>query len=120
MVGAYLAKLERDIGGGALHLLLLALIARMGPIHGYALIRGLADATDGSLQFKPGTIYPILNELERMAILRSGWVAGDNGPQRKTYELTATGREVLASAAKRWARVRDGVDGALGHGGAKR
>jgi PadR family transcriptional regulator, regulatory protein PadR len=117
MVDAYLGRLERDMAAGALHLLLLGLIARMAPIHGYALIRALAESTDGLLQFKPGTIYPILNDLEKQGIVRSSWVSGETGPQRKAYELTATGREVLAGAAKSWARLRLGVDQTLTGGG---
>ena len=117
MVDAYLGRLERDMAAGALHLLLLGLIARMAPIHGYALIRALADSTDGLLQFKPGTIYPILNDLEKQGIVRSSWVSGDTGPQRKAYELTATGREVLASAGKSWTRLKQGVDHTLAGGG---
>jgi PadR family transcriptional regulator, regulatory protein PadR len=116
LVDAYLGKLERDMAAGALHLLLLGLIARMAPIHGYALIRALADSTEGALQFKPGTIYPILNDLERQGIVRSSWVAGETGPQRKAYELTATGKEVLSTAGKSWARIRQGVDATLGGG----
>ena len=79
--------------------------------------RALAEGTDGLLQFKPGTIYPILNDLEKQGIVRSSWVAGDTGPQRKAYELTATGREVLASATKSWGRLRHGVDATLAGGG---
>lgn len=121
MVDAYIGKLERDMAAGTLHLLLLGLIARMDPIHGYGLIRALAESTDHMLQFKPGTIYPILNDLERQGIVRSSWVASASGPQRKTYELTATGREVLVTATKSWARIRTGVEATLtGSGGAKR
>lgn len=101
------------MAGGALHLLLLGLIARMAPIHGYALIRALTESTDGLLRFKPGTIYPILNELEKQGIVRSSWVHGDTGPQRKAYELTSTGREVLAGASKSWTRLRQGIDHTL-------
>lgn len=107
------------MAAGALHLLLLGLIARMSPIHGYALIRALAESTDGLLQFKPGTIYPILNDLEKQGIVRSSWVSGETGPQRKAYELTATGREVLTSASKSWTKLRVGVDQTL-TGGARR
>lgn len=110
---AYLARLERDMASGALHLLLLGLVARHAPIHGYALIRALTETTGEQVQFKPGTIYPILNDLERMGIVRSTWVASESGPQRKAYALTATGREALAAAAASWGRIRDGVDATL-------
>ena len=43
-----------------------------------------------------GTVYPILERLERRGWIRSEWAAGDAGPhgerQRRLYELTAEGK----------------------------
>lgn len=113
----YLAKLERDMAIGVLHLLLLAHIRRGAPIHGYGLIRAIAETTRGGLQLKAGTVYPILNDLEESGIVRSEWGQGESGPQRRYYELTPRGRQVLDLVGARWAGLRDAVDGVLGTGG---
>jgi DNA-binding PadR family transcriptional regulator len=38
--------------------------------------------------------YRTLRELEREGLMRSAWITGD-GPPRRTYRITATGRLVL-------------------------
>ncbi|MCD1573039.1 PadR family transcriptional regulator [Agromyces mediolanus] len=69
-----------------------------------------ADAVWGLLVIKesgrnPGTVYPILDRLERLGWATSEW--GDeperSGPRRKYYALTAEGRDAAAAllAARR-------------------
>lgn len=114
MVEDYLVRLERDMATGALHAMLLGHIGHSAPIHGYGLIKAMDEATEGGLLFKPGTIYPILNEFERSGIVKSTWGAGESGPQRKYYTLTPRGKQVLILAGQRWKRIRASVDLALG------
>lgn len=61
--------------------------------YGYSLIRVLAES--GSVSLKEGTIYPILARLGRDALVRSQWVESDQGPPRKYYELTLSGRHLF-------------------------
>ena len=61
--------------------------------YGYSLIRVLAES--GSVSLKEGTIYPILARLGRDGLVRSEWVESDQGPPRKYYELTSSGRQLF-------------------------
>jgi PadR family transcriptional regulator PadR len=61
--------------------------------YGYSLIRVLAE--NGSISLKEGTIYPILARLGRDGLVRSEWVESDQGPPRKYYELTSSGRHLF-------------------------
>ncbi len=61
--------------------------------YGYSLIRVLAER--GSLTLKEGTIYPILARLDREGLVRSEWVESDQGPPRKYYVLTLSGRKLF-------------------------
>ena len=70
------------------------------PVHGYAIARELEDLGFGSVT--GGTLYPILNRLQRDEMLSARWVEGAGGPGRKIYELTARGAEELAHQAERW------------------
>jgi PadR family transcriptional regulator PadR len=47
------------------------------------------------MALKEGTIYPILARLDREGLVRSEWVVSDQGPPRKYYVLTATGRQLF-------------------------
>lgn len=48
---------------GHLDLLLLAVLRR-GPQHGYAVIAGLGELSDGAFDLPEGTVYPALHKLE--------------------------------------------------------
>lgn len=61
--------------------------------YGYSLVRVLSET--GSISLKEGTIYPILARLDRDGLVRSEWVESDQGPPRKYYALTSTGRQLF-------------------------
>lgn len=61
--------------------------------YGYSLIRVLSES--GPVSLKEGTIYPILARLDRDGLVRSEWVESDQGPPRKYYALTSSGRQLF-------------------------
>jgi PadR family transcriptional regulator PadR len=61
--------------------------------YGYSLVRVLSES--GSVSLKEGTIYPILARLDRDGLVRSEWVESDQGPPRKYYALTSSGRQLF-------------------------
>jgi PadR family transcriptional regulator, regulatory protein PadR len=61
--------------------------------YGYSLVRALAESN--SIALKEGTIYPILARLGRDGLVRSEWVESDQGPPRKYYGLTSSGRQLF-------------------------
>ena len=56
---------------GTLPLLLLHLL-RGGPLHGYALAQRIHQQSEGVLDFKEGTLYPLLHSLEALNAARPG------------------------------------------------
>jgi PadR family transcriptional regulator PadR len=112
----YLQKLERDMVGGFLHLLILQHLSRHTVLHGYGLIKEMEAATGGRGLWKEGTIYPLLGAMEREGLVRSRWGQGEEGPRRKYYELTGAGRQMLRLAKAQWADLRAMLDALLeGH-----
>ena len=61
--------------------------------YGYSLVRVLCER--GSISLKEGTIYPILARLDRDGLVRSEWVESGQGPPRKYYSLTGSGRQLF-------------------------
>jgi PadR family transcriptional regulator PadR len=105
----YLERLERDMTGGFLHLLVLEHLRRHAPIHGYGLIRAMeADQAPG--QWKEGTIYPLLATFEKEGLITSRWGVPGSGARRKYYEMTSAGEEVRDLAVLKWNRLRDRLD----------
>jgi PadR family transcriptional regulator PadR len=66
--------------------------------YGYSLVRALTET--GSISLKEGTIYPILARLDRDGLVRSEWVESDQGPPRKYYALTTSGRQMFDELSK--------------------
>jgi len=78
--------------GEARYLVLDAL--RDGPKHGYEIIKALEERSGGSYAPSAGTIYPTLQHLEDLGLVRA-----DREGERKVYGLTEAGRAELATHA---------------------
>jgi DNA-binding PadR family transcriptional regulator len=78
-------------------LLLLALVE--GEQHGYALVRDIADQTDGVVKLEPGNLYRVLKRLVAdglIALSEQRPVAELDDERRRYYRLTALGARVAA------------------------
>ena len=95
-----LPTVRTDAVRGHLDGLLLAAL-EAGPLHGYAIIATVQERSDGALELRKGTIYPALNRLERIGLLRSTWQA-EGERRRRRYELTDAGRRALADERTAW------------------
>jgi len=85
---------------GVLELCVLGVLAD-GPTYGYAIAQRLDEAGLGVV--KGGTLYPLLTRLEGERWVEATWRAGDGGPGRKFFELTAGGRAELVRRDVLWA-----------------
>ncbi|GAA2384771.1 helix-turn-helix transcriptional regulator [Streptomyces glaucosporus] len=92
--------MKADAVRGHLDGLLLAVL-EPGPLHGYAIITAVQRRSGGALELRTGTVYPALNRLERIGLLRSTWDSvGER--RRRCYELTDAGRRALAEERTAW------------------
>jgi transcriptional regulator len=96
---------------GALPLLVLKILARRGPLHGYALSTQIEAMSDNVLRVEQGSLYPALHRMEEAGWIKARWVRTDHGRRARLYELTATGRRQLEAEQARW----HAVTGAVGH-----
>ena len=85
----------RRLRRGILKVALLKLLAEM-PRHGYDLIR---EVRQKGWAGGAGSVYPILAALEA-----AGLIAGRDEGQRRTYEITEKGRQVLGEHAAEFER----------------
>jgi len=71
-------------------------------LHGYMLIQEIKKASNEFCSPSESTLYPALNQL-----LKGGLIQQTNpkDKMRKTYHLTARGKEAFMVAAKTWNRV---------------
>jgi DNA-binding PadR family transcriptional regulator len=81
-----------------LSFLVLTVLAE-APQHGYGLLQGVTDLTDGAVRPQVATLYRTVDRLES-----DGWVVEHStdvvdGRFRRTYRLTEEGRTQLAAEA---------------------
>ncbi len=68
--------------------------AALEPICGVDIV---AELGRHGYRLSPGTLYPVLHELERAGYL-TGWTEVVGGKRRRYYEATAAGRKALGEA----------------------
>lgn len=95
---------------GVLEVCVLRVLAD-GETYGYAIASRLADTGLGVV--KGGTLYPLLNRLESAGLVTAQWRAGDGGPGRKYYLLTADGHQQLQDTAAQWSAFIEMTEGII-------
>ena len=74
-------------------------------MYGFQIIKKLFDTTDGEIEMKTGTLYPLLQTLENNGYIAASFVL-INGRDRNVYQITEKGRIYLSEQKKRWIRYR--------------
>jgi DNA-binding PadR family transcriptional regulator len=103
---------ERSFMAGSTKLYILSVLSK-GPLHGYGVLKEIKDKSDGCCTITPGTIYPVLRELERDGFIVSS-KAMTSGRTRITYELTSRGKQVLDAGLIKWESHIEGAKKILG------
>jgi PadR family transcriptional regulator, regulatory protein PadR len=104
-------KFQKDLNGGLVSLVLLAVLERSSEdLYGYEIAKRLAGVSEAGSIFKEGTIYPVLRALSAAELLTSRIVPSYSGPPRRYYRITDQGRAVLAEWKSIWMSTRDFVD----------
>jgi PadR family transcriptional regulator PadR len=105
------AKFQKELNGGLVGLVLLAVLAGSAEdLYGYEIAKRLASANEGVSIFKEGTIYPVLRSLSAAGLLTSRIVPSYTGPPRRYYRITERGHGVLAARQNIWKNTRSFVD----------
>src|ERR1700716_3372387 len=98
---------------GTLDLLILKILNRGGPLHGYAIAQRIHLVTDDSLRIEEGSLYPPLKRMTSGKWLRAQWVTPDTGRKARFYTITAAGRRQLGEEQRRWLLLTKAVEKAL-------
>ena len=70
---------RRELARGTLELAILSVLAA-APRYGYELMSLLKRSTDGALELKEGTLYPVLHRLEDGGLVTTFWEAEGRAP----------------------------------------
>jgi PadR family transcriptional regulator, regulatory protein PadR len=103
---------DLDLLQGTLDLLILKTLT-WGPMHGYAVVRWIGDATEEDLRVEEGALYTALHRIEKRGWVESEWGLSENNRKAKYYRLTADGRRELRAQTARWTRYTAAVSRVL-------
>jgi PadR family transcriptional regulator PadR len=92
---------DRELKKGSAELLILSLIEHTAR-HGYDIAQLIEARSDGVIQFKVASLYPLLYRLEARGWIQGRWVEKAGQRRRRYYRLTADGRKVLAAQRSTW------------------
>ena len=108
-----MAKHSNDRLQGTLDLLILKILDRSGPQHGYAIAQRIHQATSDSLRIEEGSLYPALQRMTHEKWLKAQWGTTDTGRKARFYTVTAAGRKQLEEEERRWVELTEAVNRAL-------
>lgn len=94
---------------GVLDMCVLAML-REKDSYGY----DIADSLSKKIMLADGTVYPILRKLAADGMVSTYLMESQNGPPRKYYHLTESGKNTLDEYIKDWEEFNKVVTGIIG------
>lgn len=76
-----------------------------GKKHGYAIIQGVEQLSDGGVDLKAGTLYAMLDRLTFDDVIETAGEEVVDGRLRRYYQLTTGGTALLSEESKRRVKV---------------
>jgi DNA-binding PadR family transcriptional regulator len=76
-----------------------------GPLHGYAIIKRVAELSNGDVQLSTGTLFGALDRLVESGLVEAGEEERVGGRVRRAYTLTQDGSAALEEEAGRLRRA---------------
>jgi PadR family transcriptional regulator PadR len=79
-------------------------ILNEGEDYGYSIIKKVMAASNNKLQWKEGSLYPVLGKLEKNGLV-SSYIKVENGRKRKYYSINKPGETRLQELRKEWGLI---------------
>ena len=105
-------KLNKELLKGSTNMLVLSLLEEKN-MYGYEMIKELTIKSENVFEFKEGTLYPILHNLEEKNYITSYWDE-TGAKKRKYYTITKQGKKHLKEKKEEWKIFSGGINQVLG------
>ena len=105
----------RDLFPGALEMMILRLL-KQRPMHGYALVQRIQQASQDLLQVEEGSLYPALQRLLKDGLVEADWGVSSTNRRVRIYRLTTDGAKHLSREVASFARMFAGINLVLAGG----
>jgi len=99
----------------ALDLLVLTILDRRGPLHGYGIANAIEELSEEALRIEEGSLYPALHRMEELGWISAEWIVTENKRRARFYQITRAGKKQLSAETQRWTDFSTGVARVLRH-----
>ncbi len=100
---------RQDSFQGSISLLVLKILARRGPLHGYGLTTHIEHFSQDVLRVEEGSLYPALHRMEEAGLIKAEWATTENNRRARLYEITRTGMKQLEQEESRWRTISNAI-----------
>jgi PadR family transcriptional regulator PadR len=99
----------------ALDMLILTILSRRGPSHGYGIAGAIQETSEEALRVDEGSLYPALHRMEEAGWITAEWTVTENKRRARIYRITRAGTKQLAAETESWNSFSAGVARVLRH-----
>jgi transcriptional regulator len=100
---------SRDLFPGALEMMVLRLL-KSEPMHGYALVQRIQQASNNLLQVEEGSLYPALQRLLKDGLVDAQWGVSATNRRVRIYRITRAGVKHLSNEVTSFERMLEGIN----------
>lgn len=94
-------KFSKSLTGAVSETLILSLLIHKS-YYGYELKKKLFDITDGRIVREAGSMYPLLNKMEKKGWVKSDWDIKTSERPRRIYNIQSEGIKELENQKEEW------------------
>ncbi len=98
-----MGEISKELTAASTIPLVLSILSE-GENYGYEIIRKVRSISGNEINWKEGTLYPILHKMEDKGLIDSFW-STYNGRKRKYYRINDAGRRTLSSELENWQMI---------------
>ena len=99
----------RDLFPGAVEMMVLRLL-KQRPLHGYALVQRIQQASNNLLQVEEGSLYPALQRLLKDGLVEAEWGVSATNRRVRVYRITRAGAKHLGQEVSSFDRMLEGIN----------
>jgi transcriptional regulator len=93
----------------ALDMLVLTILSRRGPTHGYGIANAIQETSEEALRVDEGSLYPALHRMEEAGWISAEWMMTENKRRARIYRISRAGVKQLAAERESWNSFAAGV-----------
>jgi PadR family transcriptional regulator, regulatory protein PadR len=98
-------KFSKELIGASAVPVILAILDQKES-YGYEIMLRVKELSKSQIEWKEGSLYPVLHKLEKTGLIKSLWKMAENGRHRKYYAINKKGRKALEEEIENWRMVQ--------------